>query len=559
MDDLVDIYVQIHPDKIADIKSGLYIYKNGELEKMTSEIISRKDVIAINQEVYNQSFFGITTISKTDKDWMAYINLGRILQTMQMNDVNLGFMSSGYSSKTGWDLPSAKKIKHLLGKDLGPSYFFVGGRVSDAQIESLGMDEDAVHMKGPSEIIHDDLVNFLPVHMIPNKVIVLDKMPLTANGKIDFKELNNQNVELIQQEFIEPRNEIEQELCNIWKKELKRDSVSVNDSFFEMGGNSLIAVSMVHKINKQLNSSLSLQVLFESPTIEKLAVKVICDNAEASSRLILLQKKGYKKPIYCWPGLGGYCMNLRLLAEKMGKEQPFYGIQACGINKKEVAYSSIEEMAAEDIKMIKKVQSEGPYSLWGYSFGSRVAFEVAYQLEQAGDTLESLFLIAPGAPKTREDSIANDNIFQQSFSNKVFVTILFSVFMGNITNSALEECLRVTHDEDSFIRFITNINTKLDPDIVKRIVHIVIKTYGLGYSIENLKEKRLKTSISIFKAEGDRCSVFEDHADLLTPFYSIVPLTVDHYSLLKDHDANNELIKMIQIQRERCADFRKAS
>jgi hypothetical protein len=46
---------------------------------------------------------------------------------------------------------------------------------------------------------------------------------------------------------------------------------------------------------------------------------------------------------------------------------------------------------------------------------------------------------------------------------------------------------------------------------------------------------------------------------LLTPFYSIVPLTVDHYSLLKDHDANNELIKMIQIQRERCADFRKAS
>ena len=90
-------------------------------------------------------------------------------------------------------------------------------------------------------------------------------------------------------------------------------------------------------------------------------------------------------------------MNLRLLASKMGGDQPFFGVQAHGINPGETPYATIKEMAAEDIKAIKRQQPTGPYTLWGYSFGARVAFETAYQLEQAGEQVDHLFLIAPGS------------------------------------------------------------------------------------------------------------------------------------------------------------------
>src|SRR4029450_12702493 len=102
--------------------------------------------------------------------------------------------------------------------------------------------------------------------------------------------------------------------------------------------------------------------------------------------------------VYCWPGLGGYPMNLRLLADRIGIDRPVYGVQAYGINPGETPYPSIKEMAAEDLRAITRIQPDGPYPLWGYSFGARVAFETAYQLERAGHTVENLFLIAPGSP-----------------------------------------------------------------------------------------------------------------------------------------------------------------
>ncbi|MEK8168844.1 hypothetical protein NKH77_00560 [Streptomyces sp. M19] len=98
-------------------------------------------MIAINQQVYERSGFGISVISRTGEDWRQYVDLGRALQRLSMNDLNLGFMSSGYSSKSGADLPAARRIARILadaGLPGGPSYFFVGGRVSDEQVRAEG-------------------------------------------------------------------------------------------------------------------------------------------------------------------------------------------------------------------------------------------------------------------------------------------------------------------------------------------------------------------------------------------------------------------------------------
>jgi amino acid adenylation domain-containing protein len=546
-DSSLELYVQSHPGRIADLPAGQYHYRDGELEKISDELILKKHVIAINQQVYERASLGISLVSKPRQDWMSYIELGRKLQHLQMNDLHLGFMSSGYSSKTGNDLPSARRLESILracGKDPGPSYFFVGGRISEEQLRSEGMKEDTVHMKGPAEMIKDDLINFLPDYMVPNRVIVLDKMPLTANGKIDLKALGETDVELAERPFVAPRTRTEERIRELWKKAMRRENASVQDDFFESGGNSLIAVGLINKINSEFQCSLPLQVLFEAPTIEKLALRVDGENTEPSSRLVRLEANGSKPPVFCWPGLGGYTMNLRLLASRLGIDRPFYGVQAHGINRDEAPYPTIREMAAEDIKLIKKLQPAGPYTLWGYSFGARVAFETAYQLEQSGEQVEHLFLIAPGSPKVRTEEKA-DHGREPSFGNPSYVTILFSVFMGSITGPALDECLRVATDEERFVSFISGRLKNLDPELVRRIIRIVHQTYEFKYTFHELAERQILAPMTIFKARGDDYAFIENSSGYSARAPTVLGLEADHYGMLKDPGVD-ELVKLIR-------------
>ncbi len=238
-------------------------------------------------------------------------------------------------------------------------------------------------------------------------------------------------------------------------------------------------------------------------------------------------------------------MNLRLLADKININRPFYGVQAYGINQGEKPFPDLSEMAVEDIKELKRIQPVGPYTLWGYSFGARVAFEVAYQLEQSGEQVENLFLIAPGSPKVRtENEAIHGN--QPIFSNQAYVTILFSVFAGSITGPALEECLKVTKDEDSFASFISRYKN-LDLELVERIMKIVQQTYETKYTFRELAERQIIAPITIFKADGDDYSFIESHSGYSEKTPTVISLGVDHYSLLKITGIC-ELVKAIHCQ-----------
>ncbi|MEV6779878.1 amino acid adenylation domain-containing protein [Streptomyces syringium] len=552
-EDALEIYVQTHPGKVADMPTGLYRYAGGDLERISDEIVLKKHVIAINQRVHERSALGITVVNRDRRGWRGYIDLGRKLQRLQMNDIGLGFMSSGYSSRSGDDLPSARRMEAILtglGLDTGASYFFVGGRVSEEQTRSEGMKEDLVHMKGPAELIKDDLINFLPDYMLPNRVVVMDRLPLTANGKIDVKALaasEKVNTEAATRPFVAPRTKTEERISRIWRKVMKRDAVSVRDDFFESGGNSLMAVALINTLNKECASALPLQILFENPTVEELARRV--DGASsvssaASSRLVRLWGEGDKPPVHCWPGLGGYAMNLRPLAAAVDIDRPFYGVQSHGINEGETPYPTIKEMAGADVTAVKRLQPEGPYTLWGYSFGARVAFETAYRLEQAGDRVENLFLIAPGSPKFRaEYELAHGG--EPTYRNKAFVAILFSVFAGRATGPALEDCLRATEDEESFLSFIGARFADLDQALIKRIVEVVRRTYEFKYSFDELTERRIDAPVTVFRAAGDDYSFIENASGYASAAPRFVDLAADHYGLLRDPGVN-ELVRAIR-------------
>ncbi|WNI19867.1 thioesterase domain-containing protein [Streptomyces sp. ITFR-21] len=346
---------------------------------------------------------------------------------------------------------------------------------------------------------------------------------------------------------VAPRTPTEEAIAALWQKALRRPTVSTQEDFFAVGGHSLTAVNLVSRINRELGSSLPLQVLFESPTIAGLARRVDREPTTALSRLVRLRGDGGGRPSFCWPGLGGYPMSLRLLASRLHLERPFFGVQAHGINAGEVAYPTFDEMVARDIDIIRRVQPAGPYVLWGYSFGARVAFEAAYQLERAGEQVEEVVLIAPGKPRVevREAGRAGAAV---SFADTTFVSILYSVFAGNLAQEAVDACLEATHDEDSFVDFVCGRFEHLDRELVRRIVGVVWRTFLFEYAPGELAERSIKAPITVFRAAGDQDSFLDSgHALSRTP-PTTTRLAADHYGLLRASGID-ELVTAIQSAR----------
>ncbi|GAA3010071.1 amino acid adenylation domain-containing protein [Actinokineospora diospyrosa] len=537
----VDTYVQIHPGRVVDIDAGQYRYADGELRRVSDTLVLRKHVIAINQQVYERADLGVSLISRsTDRD-AGYIDLGRRLQVLQMNPFGIGFMSSGYSSETGNDLPSARRIGSILreaGFPGGPSYFALGGRVSAEQIAGEGMKEDAVHTQGPAEMIKKDIAGFLPQYMIPARVVIVDAMPYTANGKVDVRALEHSDALVAaeqRREVVAPRTETERRIAAAWAKVMKTDDISVRDDFFVVGGNSLLAVLLIQEVNRAVNTTLPVQLIFDEPTVEGLARRVDERSHEAVSRLITLQPKGSGAPVVCWPGLGGYPMNLKPLALAMGQDRPFLGVQAAGINDGETPHQTVAEMARHDVDLIRQVQPHGPYTLWGYSFGARVAFEAAHQLEQAGEVVEQVVLIAPGSPIRRA---AIDPGTGGLYGDPAFVTLLYSVFAGRITGPDVDDCVAATTDEAGFVAFVAARQPRLDVATIRRVVAIVRASYSFRYTFEEMLHRRVAAPITILKVRGDDYSFVEEAVGALPSPPTVLELDVDHYGVLRAPDVD---------------------
>lgn len=531
--------VQVHGDKVEGLSPSLYQYQNGDLHWLTNQMLQKRDVIAINQKVFERSSFGVGLVCHGEDSDSHYIHLGRALHRLQSNASLIGIMSSGYSSKTNHDLPAAVKMRAILaehGRPMDSFYFGVGGPISEAQHMSEGMNEDRVHMQGPTEILKDELALLLPHYMIPNKVLVLNKLPQTNNGKVDhialnqLDEINQVNAD---QALIPLTTETEKKVGDIWCRVMKWEHVSATDNFFRAGGNSLTAVALINRINGTFGIKMPLQVLFQEPNVTGLAQWIDNNVTEQSPCLRVIHlNQSSEKPIFCWPGLGGYPLNLKLIANELLPERAFYGIQAQGINADELPLASIRDMAKEDIEQIKAVQPEGPYTLWGYSFGARVAFEVAAQLEATGETVEALYLLAPGAPITqmeREQAFKHE----ASFKNPVFLAILFSVFAHKVAGRLMERCIELCRTEHEFVAFICQRFPLLQPDLVKRIIRIVTMTYGFSYQFEELENRCLNAPITIIKAQNDHYSFLENTPAFSKEAPKYLELNADHYQVLK--------------------------
>ncbi|AKT41222.1 non-ribosomal peptide synthetase [Chondromyces crocatus] len=292
------------------------------------------------------------------------------------------------------------------------------------------------------------LAQRLPAALVPSAFVSLDAIPVTPNGKVDVRVLPAPVSETVEG-FSVPRNEIERRMVQLWQELLDRHAVGIHDNFFEIGGHSLVAVHLMARIHQVFGQHLPLSALFAHPTIETLASSLEVEGAqEQASPLVPIQPKGARAPFFCAPGLGGNVLYLHHLARALGPDQPFYGLQAVGMDGRATPHTTVEAMAAAYIQRVKQVQPEGPYHLGGHSFGGQVAFEMAQQLRRAGDDVGLLAIFDSGPPcATDEEKPTTD----QAGALSEMAAILG--FMAGREMRLDPEALRPLSAEERLVRF----------------------------------------------------------------------------------------------------------
>ena len=252
-----------------------------------------------------------------------------------------------------------------------------------------------------TEELRADLASKLPNYMLPSFYVQLDSLPLTPNGKIDRHALPELDMSRLTPEksFVAPRSIVESQLAAMWAELLNIERVGIHDNFFELGGHSLLAVTLFDKIQKLTGQELPLSTLFETPTIDQQA-KILRkqNNVSHQNSLVAVQAKGSKPPLFLVPPAGGTGLGFRRLASLLGSDQPIYTFEPFGQDGVALPHTSVEEIAAYYVHELRELQSEGPYRLGGTCFGGHVAWEMAYQLKQAGIAVDALLILDPAPP-----------------------------------------------------------------------------------------------------------------------------------------------------------------
>ncbi len=212
--------------------------------------------------------------------------------------------------------------------------------------------------------------------------------------------------------YVEPRNDVERTLVGFWQDLLGVAQVGVEDSFFDLGGHSLIAVRLFAMVKKAYRVDFPISVLFEAPTIARCAALITdrigdapgAPQTAAPSRrfthLVAMHtgEGGSKPPFFLVAGMFGNVLNLRHLAQLLGTDRPFYGLQARGLYGDAPPHATFPEAAADYITEMRSVQPHGPYMIGGFSGGGLIAWEIARQLEAAGETVAIVVLLDTPIP-----------------------------------------------------------------------------------------------------------------------------------------------------------------
>ncbi len=245
----------------------------------------------------------------------------------------------------------------------------------------------------------------LPGPAVPVAWSVVERLPLTTNGKLDTSALappvaGTRSADEV--ERVAPRSDLERRLAAIWERTLDAGAVGLDDDFFELGGHSLLAVELFDAIESSLGRRLPLATIFAAPTVRQLAADLeVEDRAARRGSLVTLTPAGpgtARPPIFCASAGDGNAVGFGALARALGEEQPFHALQPRGLDGGAPLPASVAALARAYEREVRRIQPQGPYLLAGRCLGALAAYELARRLEARGERVALLAVLDSGGP-----------------------------------------------------------------------------------------------------------------------------------------------------------------
>ncbi len=265
--------------------------------------------------------------------------------------------------------------------------------------------------------IRQHLQHHFPEYVIPAHFIRHRQFKLTPNGKVDRVALSSfvPDDPLIhldlkstqkEAEYAPPTNEVEHILVEIWCRILERNKIGVEDDFFNLGGDSLLAVLLFTELERKFGFHQPVSLLLEKPTIRMLAECIDRDRqVEFSSVIVPFKTEGSKNPVFLIHAQEGNVLFYRKLAQCIDPERPVYGLQSVFLLDLNYVPETLEALAGRYIAEIKNIQRQGPYQFCGRCFGGALAIEMGRQLLSSGEQVSFIGVLDSPAPRLAEEGV----------------------------------------------------------------------------------------------------------------------------------------------------------
>jgi thioesterase domain-containing protein/acyl carrier protein len=235
------------------------------------------------------------------------------------------------------------------------------------------------------------LAERLPAYMVPAAVVALDALPVTVNGKLDTRALPAPDYQGVDR-YRAPSTAVEEILAGVYAQVLGLERVGIDDSFFDLGGDSISAMRLIAAVNTALDVHLAVRTVFHAPSVRSLSQHLGRDASEVEVVPVEILKEGTGVPLFCIHPGGGVSWPYQALGTYL--ECPIIGIQQI-LQGEEAEPRSIRDMAKNYADRIQAIYPTGPYNLLGWSFGGVVAHELAIELQRRGCVIGRLILLDP--------------------------------------------------------------------------------------------------------------------------------------------------------------------
>jgi amino acid adenylation domain-containing protein len=247
----------------------------------------------------------------------------------------------------------------------------------------------------------------LPSYMAPARFVFLRALPRLPTGKVDRGALPVPPAltSPAEEDHVPPTTPLELQLVRIWEEVLGVEPVGIKDNFFDLGGDSLLAASLLSSIEEALHCEVSVASLLAAPTLEQFAKRLDREITPSdATSLVLIQPGTTRPPFFCIPGTDGNPLQLLRLARYLGADQPLFAVQAQGFAGRAAPLTGIEATVTQALPAICDAYPTGPYLLGGCSMGGLIALEIAQRLVAEGKPVALLALLDTYFPKGRQPS-----------------------------------------------------------------------------------------------------------------------------------------------------------